>query len=150
MAQLKVQLTAHLRSQYPDDDGASLISAFSAWKSLGTTYEDHHYYFGKDGEYLRPLVDGAKVLRHVHLLPAEDSRHFPEWQRAWQRRGRKKSDDVLIYAQGTSRVGYLLIAVVLEPDGHDFAEMNTPEDAAMMEGFATAADQFLFDGSIIV
>lgn len=126
------------------------MNMFSEWKNMGTRYENNHYYFGKDGEYLRPLVDGVRVLRHVHLRPDRSSTYFPAWQDAWHRKGRKKSDDVLIYAQGTPRVGYLLIAVVLEPNGHDFAEMTTPEDAAMMEGFASAADQFLFDGKIIV
>lgn len=150
LAELKVQLTAHLRSQFPDDEGIGLIRMFSEWKIMGPSGEFQHYYFGKDGEYERPLVDGVKVLRHVHLLPADDSIHLPEWKKVWRNRGRKTSDDVLIYAQGTSRVGYLLIAIVLEPEGHDFAKMKTPEDAAAMEGFASAADQFLFDGSIIV
>lgn len=123
---------------------------FAEWKSWGPQYENHHFYFGKDGEYARPLVDGKKVLRHVHLRPDDGSVKLPAWERAWRRTGQKRSDDVLIYAQGTPRVGYLLIAVVLEPNGHDFAEMKTPDDKAWMEGFATAADQFLFDGSIIV
>jgi hypothetical protein len=123
---------------------------FSEWKSWGSVYEDYHYYFGKDGEYARPLVDGVKVLRHVHLLPDAGSPYLPAWEEAWERKARKKSDDVLIYAQGTPRVGYLLIAVVSEPNGHDFAEMTNPEDKAMMEGFAIAAEQFQFDGKIIV
>jgi len=149
LAELKVQITAHLRSQFADG-GAGLSSMFTAWKKLGPSYADHHYYFGKDGEYTRPLVDGVRVLRHVHLRPNPKSPFFPAWEDAWRRRGRKTSDDVLIYAQGTPRVGCLLIAVVLEPNGHNFAAMATPEDAAIMEGFASAADQFLFDGKIIV
>jgi hypothetical protein len=123
---------------------------FSAWKSMGPAGEHHHYYFGKDGDYEAPLVHGQKVLRHVHIVPAETSVKFAAWEIAWKRKARKKSDDVLIYAEGTPRVGYLLIAVILEPNGHDFANMLTPEDKALMEGFASTADQFRFDGTIIV
>lgn len=149
LPKIKVQLTEHLRSQF-DDGGADLLRMFSDWKALGPAGEYHHYYFGKDGEYDRPLVDGKKVLRHVHILPDDNSPYMANWNRDWKYKTRKRSDDVLIYSPYSQRFGYLLIAVILEPNGHDFAEMRTPEDAAAMGGFASVADQFLWDGTIIV
>ena len=149
LAELKVYVTEYLRSQY-DDEGADLVRAFADWKSMGPDGEYHHYYFGKDGEYARPLVNGKKVLRHVHFVPGNDSPYKPQWDKVWGRKGRKTSDDVVIYAQGAPCYGTLLIAVIIEPQGHNFAEMQTQEDEALMEGFASAADQFIFDGSIIV
>lgn len=148
LAEIQVHVTEYLRSQY-DDEGADLVRAFADWKSMGPDGEYHHYYFGKDGDYARPLVDGKRVLRHVHLVPDDSSPYRPQWDKTWRYKGRKISNDVLIYAQGAPRYGALLIAVILEPHGHNFAEMKTPEDATMMEGFASAADQFIFDGSII-
>lgn len=89
------------------------------------------------------------MLRHVHLAPEPDSPKAKQWDFNWSKQTRKRSDDVLIYTYGP-RVGYLLIAMVLEPNGHKFARMKTEQDKQMMHNFVAVADQFLFDGQIVI
>lgn len=147
---MKVQITAYLRDELLrlGTDPQKFIEAFDEWKSRGPAGEYDHYYFGKDAEYLRPLIAGKRVLRHVHLVPGDNSADLAEWNRDWSRYRRRKSDTALVYADG-GRHGYLLIAILWEPSGHEVAEMRTQESADLMNGFANVADQFQFNGSIV-
>lgn len=143
-----VQFTRHFDSQWTEEaQRDAFIQEFSLWKSWGDAGAHSHYYFGKDGEYYRPTANGVRVLRHVHLVPEPGSSKVRQWDYAWSKQKRKRSDDVLIYTYGP-RVGYLLIAMVLEPNGHKFARMRTEQDKRMMHNFVAVADQFLFDGQI--
>jgi hypothetical protein len=148
---MKVQMTSFLREELSrlGTDPDKFIESFSDWKSRGPAGEFDHYYFGKDSEYLRPTLNGKRVLRHVHLVPSDNSADLAEWDRDWRRYRRRKSDTALVYADG-GRHGYLLIAILWEPGGHALAEMKTKESADLMNNFAEVADQFQFDGSILI
>lgn len=122
------------------------MEKFAAWKQCGAAGEYDNYYFGKDAEYSRPVIDGRRVLRHVHLPPNDDRRALRLWQHAWKRNGRRVSDTALVYADG-GRFGYLLIAILWEPTAHSVARMATSEDREAMNNLAEAAEQFIFSGT---
>lgn len=149
---MPVSITEYLRQEMLGigTDPEEFLNEFDSWKSKGPAGEDCHYYFGKDGDYKRPLVDGKRVLRHVHLIPMEESSYMAEWDRSWNRRqGKRVSDTCLVYADA-GRQRYLLIAILWEPNAHEVAEMRTPEHADLMHRFATVAAQFIFNGTIAI
>lgn len=154
---MKVQLTGYLREELsllhttPDQflDPDQFVLEFAEWKSSGSDGEFDYFYFGKDSEYARPMINGVRVLRHVHLAPFDDTAGFAEWNRDWRKYRRRKSDTALVYADG-GRHGFLLIAILWEPGAHEVAEMKTQESADAMNGFANVADQFIFDGTILI
>lgn len=145
---MNVRMTDVLRQELLeiDDDPDDLIKEFSDWKSRGPQGENDHYYFGKDGEYIRPTVDNERVLRHVHFVPFTDVIALEAWDLAWSRRGRRVSDTALVYVDGGWR-GYLLLTILWSPDAHAIADMATPEHRELMENLAAAAEQFRFDGT---
>jgi hypothetical protein len=148
---MKVQITHHLRDELTraGSDPDEFLRSFAEWKSRGPIGEFDHYYFGKDAEYSRPLVDGKRVLRHVHLAPLDDSPHLAEWNRDWDKYRRRTSDTALVYADG-GRHGFLLIAILWEPDAHRIATMSDQVSRDTMNGFANVADYFIFDGSVVI
>ena len=97
---MNVRMTDVLRQELLEigDDPDDLIKEFSDWKSRGPQGENDHYYFGKDGEYIRPTVDNERVLRHVHFVPFTDVIALEAWDLAWSRRGRRVSDTALVLA----------------------------------------------------
>jgi mRNA interferase YafO len=119
---------------------------FRRWKSAD---EYGSYWFGKDSAYVAPAVNGERyILRHVHLVPLADKVQLIKWNQAWKRRGRKTSDRVLVYV-GDHRGDVLLIFILPEPDAHAVAAMKTQTHKEIMAGFATVAEAFIADGSII-
>lgn len=148
---MKVQITQHLRAELvkAGSDPDAFIDSFVEWKNLGPLGEYDHFYFGKDAEYVRPLVAGKRVLRHVHLIPLDDSPHLAEWERDWKKYRRRKSDTALVYADG-GRHGFLMIAILWEPDAHRVAAMADQDSRDTMNGFANVADYFIFDGSVVI
>jgi hypothetical protein len=129
----------------PDD----FIKEFKDWKSRGPAGEDSHYYFGKDAEYARPIVNGRRVLRHVHFVPLTDLIALPKWDRAWERHSRRVSDTALVYADGGHH-GFLLLTILYEPEAHIIAEMKTKEARELMMDLAKVAEQFQFNGTFEV
>ncbi|NHZ97468.1 type II toxin-antitoxin system YafO family toxin [Massilia sp. CCM 8734] len=148
---MKVQITEYLRGELTraGTDPDTFIENFADWKGAGPDGEFNHYYFGKDAEYSRPQVNGKRVLRHVHLVPMDDSPRLAEWDRDWRKYRRRSSDTALVYADA-GRFGFLLIAILWEPDAHRVAEMRDQISRDTMNGFATVADYFIFDGSIVI
>lgn len=144
---MKVRMTEQLREELIalEADPETFLKAFHDWKSRGPQGEDDEYLFGKDAEYSRPLVNGKRVLRHVHLVP-EDEEALRRWNWAWSRGGRRVSDLALVYANG-GRHGYLLIAILWEPTAHKVASMQSADDRAFMEDMAHVAEKFIFDGT---
>lgn len=132
--------------QQVGQDPEQLIAEFAAWKQTGAAGEYNNYYFGKDGEYSRPVINGRRVLRHVHLPPNDDERSMHVWRHAWSRNRRRVSDTALVYADG-GRFGYLLIAILWSPTAHSTARMATIEDRELMNNFAETAEQFMFFGT---
>lgn len=125
------------------------VDYFQAWKAEGPTGEYQNYFFGKDSAYHTPKLNPPNDrLMHVHLVPILDQGALVEWDRDWNRRTRKVSNRVLVYADNR-KGGYLLIYVLNEPDAHSIAAMQTAEDAETMAFFAQVAEAFIFNGSII-
>lgn len=128
----------------------ALKAEFADWKNRGPSGADDHYYFGKDAFYEKPRGEsGQHVLRHVHLVPLSNPEDVSAWNRNWERQsGRRTSDTALVYADG-GRFGYLLIAILWEPDAHSVSQMKTKEASELMHTFARIAERFIFDGSVI-
>jgi len=147
----RVHLTKLLRQTLEEDgyDADDFADCFANWKALGPSGEYSDPYFGKDSEYARPLRDGRRVLRHIHLPPESNPDEVAKWERDFARRTRKTSDTSLIYAHD-DRHGYLLIYIVREPNGHAVAEMATRECRELMEQLADVAGAFLHDGKILI
>lgn len=147
----KVQLTELLRNILVSDgyDTDEFARYFARWKALGPAGEFSDPYFGKDGEYAKPMRGGRRVLRHVHLPPERDPDQLTDWERKAARRSRKTSDTALIYAYDPQH-GFLLIFFAREPHGHTLAAMHTTAAAQLMEQLADAAEQFIHYGSIII
>ncbi|MCX8518124.1 MAG: type II toxin-antitoxin system YafO family toxin [Rhodoferax sp.] len=144
---MAVQATQLLQNQFDQnpDDCSELLSAFKEWKAKG---EYSSYLFGKDSAYIAPKVDGIPyALRHVHLAPIAQTDKLKKWNKAWKNKGRKTSDRVLVYVSNASEA--LLIYVLPEPDAHEIARMETPEDKHLMQSFAAIAAAFLDRGEVI-
>jgi hypothetical protein len=145
----KVQLSRLLTSDLTavGDDSAELAKYFAEWKATGSDGEFTDWYFGKDGFYAEPKRHGRMVLKHVHLPPESDAAAMAEWERKHELGSRKISDAALIYAHDPS-YGYLLLAIVREPDGHLLSQMSTPETTEFMNLLADAAEEFIYFGKI--
>jgi len=147
----KVQVTKLLR-QVLDAEGADpdhFAEQFAKWKRGWPALEFSNFYFGKDGDYTRPVRNGQRVLRHVHLPPAQGSPAFQAWALRARRESRKTSDAILVYAQDPSH-GYLLLFIAREPHGHSLGDMGTPDIVKLMNGLADAAEQFIFTGNVVI
>lgn len=144
-------MTRLLRESLEADgfDADEFAQYFGNWKALGDAGEYSDPYFGKDGEYSRPIRAGQRVLRHVHLPPESDPAEIARWNAQAKRGSRKTSDTSLVYAFD-QRHGYLLIYVAREPDGHVLSDMGTKETADLMNNFADVAAAFRHDGSILI
>lgn len=147
---MAVWLTQALRQALIDSgaDPKDLIEAFEAWRVNWPANEYGSRYFGKDGAYERPLVDGEYVLRHVHLVPILDTNALERWWQKFRHASRKSSDRHLVYCQDR-RGSFLLIYILTEQTAHQVALMKTPDDKALMLRFAEVAKTFRTDGSII-
>lgn len=151
--------TEPLSTQFPSKSAlASFCALFDAWKAGFPGSEYTNFAFGKDGAYVRPLVDGKKfVLRHVHLAPVADVEDLKTWKKRYDigvKNGtgsRRTSNRVLIYVSRQLPGGvedHLLMFILNEPDAHEIAEMKTEGNKAFMEQFSQCAADFLFDGTI--
>lgn len=119
---------------------------FAEWRNTGA-----HILFGKDSPYRKPLVDGADLLMHVHLMPSVNKVDHALWMSRWRKRrpaSHRTSDYVLVYVADAFG-NFLLIQILDEPGAHATALMRTPENKATMGGFAAVAEAFRLDGSII-
>lgn len=147
-----VRVTEHLRQDLESDsfDVQDFCELFAIWKSEWPKNEYDCYYFGKDGDYAEPKRHGRRVLRHVHLAPDDSNTDSAkDWSQKHERKSRKTSDNVLIYAEDPQH-GYLLIYFAREPDGHKIADMTTPESRQLMENLADVAEAFIFNGEILI
>lgn len=147
---LKVQLTCilHDRLEKLGFKAKEFSLYFASWKALGPDGENADPYFGKDGYYSKPVRGGKLVVRHVHL-PPEGKTDLVKWEKAAKRGSRKTSDTALVYAQDPHH-GFLLIDMVIEPDGHLIATMSTPQSIEMMNLYADVADAFIHNGNVLV
>ncbi len=147
----KVQVTNLLRRVLAAEgaDPDHFAEQFAKWKRDWPAQEFLNFYFGKDGDYTRPVRNGQRVLRHVHLPPNPRSPAYRTWELRAARRSRNTSDAVLVYAQDSSH-GYLLLFIAREPHGHSLGDMGTLDIAKLMNGLAEAAEQFIFAGDVIL
>lgn len=147
----RVQVTDVLRRALEDDgyDVDDYLRYFGNWKANWPANEYEDPFFGKDGDYREPKRNGKMVLRHVHLPPEADQKKASIWDYLARKKKRKKSDTALVYAYDKT-YGYLLIAILQEPDGHKLADMKTQESKELMEGFADIADRFIMTGTSLV
>jgi mRNA interferase YafO len=60
---------------------------------------------------------------------------------------RKVSDKALVYVSDLYH-GHLLLFILDEPQAHQIARMQTPEDEELMKAFAAVADRFIQTGEI--
>lgn len=147
---MATRVTEALREQFSEigQDPDNFAAEFDHWKSLGARGEYNSYLFGKDGAYSSPTVNGQpNVLRHVHLVPLANLEQKAKWDRAWHTRGRKVSDKALVYVSDPYH-GHLLLFILDEPQAHQIARMQTPEDEELMKAFAVVADRFIQTGEI--
>lgn len=147
----RVQITALLRSDLEalGYDVDEICNLFAEWKSRGATGEYLYWFFGKDGEYAKPLRSNKRVLRHVHLPPETDEQKAAQWDVVAKRCGRKTSDTALVYAYD-ARHGYLLMYIAREPEGHALADLSTPDSLQLMEDLCDVAEAFIHDGSVTI
>lgn len=158
---MTTRATASLKRQLLEVRGGSadeLCQVFDDWKAGFPDSEFTHSLFGKDGAYIRPLVDGKPyVLRHVHLMPVQDSDALERWLATHRRGvqkgnwGRKTSDRVLVYATRSLPGGeeeHLLLFILDEPEAHETANMKTSDAKTLMGLLASCAADFIDDGSI--
>lgn len=146
----KVQTTKTLASEFHTQslNLELFVEQFKSWKESGVAGEDNNYLFGKDSAYATPLVDGQKYqLMHVHLVPLINVENKNQWNKNWERKSRRTSDRVLVYAK--DKDSYLLIAILPEPTAHQVAQMGNKADKDIMTSFAEIAAQFMFNGEII-
>lgn len=135
---MAIYISKSLRQSCLDADieVAEIIEDFGEWKASGDP--NSSYLFGRDTPYAEPVIDGqALVLMHTHLIPLIDSEQMKRWDRVWKRRGEKKSDRALIYAQ-SDEGDFLLIHVLNEPGAHERAR----KDMSMMRHFTRLAIRF--------
>jgi len=148
---IEVKMTDFLKTQFESDglDHDLFMMFFAQWKSQGEEGEHDSYHFGKDGGYIKPLVNNqAYVLKHVHLMPVLDQERKAAWDKAWKHRSRKTSDRVLIYVDN-GLGGFLLIAILPEPDAHRIAQQKTPQDRHTMNVCSEIAERFIDNGDVI-
>ncbi|MDI9335043.1 MAG: type II toxin-antitoxin system YafO family toxin [Cytophagales bacterium] len=151
---IRVQTTKALERAFASDPALSIglspfCAAFQAWKESGAVGEYDHYLFGKDAAYITPSVnDDPYTLRHVHIVPFADIEALKRWDKAFDRKRRKVSNRALIYVED-ERLGCLLLFILPEPEAHEVAKMQTPQDRALMLGLAKVAGEFLVNGRIV-
>ncbi|NHC52368.1 type II toxin-antitoxin system YafO family toxin [Pseudomonas sp. AU8050] len=129
-------------------DKATFVTRFCDWKKGD---EFGSYFFGKNGGYRTPTLDFPQSqLMHVHLVPLHDVKQLGIWNRLSDRRSRKTSNRVLIYAERSS-TQYLLIDILEEADDpHTIANMTTQEDKDMMYAYAAIANCYIESGDILI
>lgn len=142
---MDVQITTVLKDKLQSDgfDSDLFVESFRDWKQ-GDEFSS--YFFGKDGAYSSPSVNGTPyTLRHVHLVPIKSSKQ--KWKRDWKTKSRKTSDRVLVYVKNHN--SYLLITILPEPGSHEIAEMKTPQNIDLMQRFAIIAEAFIDRNEVI-
>lgn len=148
---MTVHVTKALGSQFASVGGdlTDFVDKFERWKSKGPSGEHESYFFGKDGAYTLPAVNGVRyILRHAHLVPRQDPASLARWEQRWKNRSRKTSNRVLVYVSDVTH-GHLLIYILEEPDAHEVAEMLTPAQKTLMLQFAQIADAFIQNGRVL-
>ena len=147
---VRVECTEALRRSFASpSDYPVFVRAFQHWRQDWPANEFESEYFGKDGAYVTPKVDGrSNVLWHVHLKPVADRSALARWTKLFARRSRKTSDRALVYVHSRMH-GYLLIAILEEPTAHTVARMETAQHAELMLQFATVAERFIDSGKVI-
>jgi mRNA interferase YafO len=142
--------TTRILKNFLDEDNLNVeefCTRFASWKLSLDEYSS--YFFGKDSAYVKPTVGTDKyILRHVHIVPILDKIQLSKWNRLSKLKKRKTSDRVLIYVSD-NKGNFLLIIILSEPNAHEVAEMKTQTHKELMEYFATVAEAFIFDGSIL-
>lgn len=148
---LNVQLTEVFRQALIADglDPDGFAAYFACWRADWPKHEFTDFYFGKDGGYRKPTRDGKRVLRHVHMAPADTSPAMARWKASWKHRKRKTSDEVLVYTYDPAH-GYLLLHLAKEPTGHALSDMDTNATRDLMNDLADVAEAFIFDGTVLI
>lgn len=139
-------LQQKLDSNFGEGAAQVFCDEFTLWRKTAW-----HLLFGKDTPYRKPKVDGEQKLMHVHLMPSVNKGDNDLWMKRWTLKrpaAHRTSDTALVYVVSDNG-DCLLIAILDEPSAHAVADMRTPENKATMEGFASTAEAFCEDGSII-
>ena len=111
-----------------------LITDFQDWKS---GHPDDHYLFGHD---VRGI--GSAYLLHAHMAPLTITADKVTWDAAWQKCRKRTSDRYVFYADGGSREGYLLVAVIDDPGAHAIWQ-----NAVAVSDFEQVAEDFCVFGN---
>lgn len=141
-------LREQLKDSFGQPDALTLANTFDLWKKAIQNQPISEFtsdFFGKDGAYCNPKIDGRQYqLRHVHLKPIEDKNKKKTWAIRLQQKSRKTSNRILVYV--TRNVDeHLLIFILEEPSAHEIAEMRTEEDKKVMHNFAKIAEKYLLN-----
>jgi len=147
---VRVTHTAALRKSFATPASfAYFIRAFELWREDWPANEYESEFFGKDGAYGDPPVNGRRnQLLHVHLKPVQDHGALARWMTLFRRRSRKTSDRALVYVHSKLH-GFLLIYILEEPTAHEVARMQNDDHARIMQSFAEIAGRFIDTGKVI-
>lgn len=147
----KVQLSQLLTNVLISEglDPLDFADYFADYKTDWPKYEERDEYFGKDCAYRTPTRNNKMVLMHVHMKPERNPGVVFAWELAAKNNEPRTSNSVLIYAHDKTH-GYLLLHLVREPKGHNFARMLNEHDKKTMNALADAAEEFLFNGKILI
>ena len=116
-----------------------LLKDFRAWVDLGPQGEDEHPVFGKDGKNR-----DSNVLWHVHIIPL-DTAAQAQWEDDFENFRKRTSDRLLFYAYDGDRIGYLLIDVIDDPNGH---EIFAPKNDQLRAEWQAKAEKFTTFGKL--
>ena len=122
------QLGTHLTATGQDPE--VLKSKFLEWKSGAP---DDHYWFSRE-------VIGDFGLVHVHMIPMNEPEKRAKWDSDWSRHRKRRSDRYLLYADGGSQFGCLLIALIEDPGAHT---LWSRAQKSQLSVFEKIADNFV-------
>lgn len=114
------------------------VRQFEWWKA-DVSRVNQSMFFGRDTPYAEPQIQGrGMVLRHAHMIPLKDKAAHEKWLAVFKRRGEKKSDKCVVYAQNDSG-DFLLIQIFDEPGAH----VQARREPALMRHLSRLAIQFI-------
>ena len=139
---MAVQITTDLKQQL-EREGLNpdvILSDFACWKD---GEDDSCYIFSHDVQNIR-----SKFLRHAHMIPVNDAKALKQWNYFWtkDRPHKRRSDRCVIYADGGSTNGFLVIALIADPGAHEIWE---PSAQIKREKWEKIADNFIHFGTVV-
>jgi len=127
-------------------DLESISNTFLEWKA---SEDKLHLFFGKDGAYYAPPVNGERILTHVHIMPhIDDFDDFEKWANEHLLRVTNKTSDRHIVYVYNEKTDDTLFLVFWNQNAHVLA--GTPENPSeLLCKIAFVAERWLRTGDII-